>query len=138
MNISHYLYPNYYNILIGTFSFSRYLLVKRHFWYISNMKGCVLSIDTFFIKMCFRYISNMKGYVISINTFSYIYIYIYGTLIFTKKISILEFSTLFILQMNTLQPYIIITIYPCIYLYIYNINMHIFRVFKLYILSFCV
>ena len=37
-----------------------------------------------------------------------------------KKIPVLEFSTLFILQMNTLQPYIIIKTYPCIYLYIYN------------------
>ena len=55
----------------------------------------------------------MKGYVLSIDTFSYIYIYIYMELE-------LEFSTLFILQMNTLQPYIIIKTYPCIYLYIYN------------------
>ena len=36
-----------------------------------------------------------------------------------KKILVLEFSTLFILQMNTLQPYIIITVYPYIYIYIY-------------------
>ena len=36
------------------------------------------------------------------------------------KIPIIEFSTLFILQMNTLQPYIIITTYPYICLYIYN------------------
>ena len=34
-----------------------------------------------------------------------------------KKISVLKFSTLLILQMNTLQPYIIITIYPYIYIY---------------------
>ena len=97
VNINHYLYPNDYNPSIGTFSFNSYLLVKRHFWYISNMKSYVLSIDTL-----------------------YIYIYIYGTWIFTKKFLVLEFSTLFILQMNTLQSYIIITTYPCIYLYIYN------------------
>ena len=37
-----------------------------------------------------------------------------------KKILVLKFSTLFILQMNTLQPYIIITIYLYIYIYIYT------------------
>ena len=59
----------------------------------------------------------MKGYILSIDTFSYIYMELEFS---QKKISVLEFFTLFILQMNTLQPYIIITTYPCIYLYIYN------------------
>ena len=36
---------------------------------------------------------------------------------FHKENSRIRIFTLFILQMNTLQPYIIITIYPCIYLY---------------------
>ena len=37
---------------------------------------------------------------------------------FQKENSRIWVFTLFILQMNTLQPYIIITTYPCIYLYI--------------------
>ena len=107
VNISHYLYPNDYNPSIGIFSFNMYLLVKRPFGYISNMKCYVISIHTF-SYMC-----------VCVCVCVYIYIYISGTWIFTKKISVFEFSTLFILQMNTLQPYIIITTYPCIYLYIY-------------------
>ena len=39
---------------------------------------------------------------------------------FHKENSRTHISTLFILQMNTLQPYIISTTYSCIYLYIYN------------------
>jgi len=37
---------------------------------------------------------------------------------FHKENSRIQIFTLFILQMNTLQLYIIITTYPCIYLYI--------------------
>ena len=58
----------------------------------------------------------MKGYVLSIDTFPYIY----GTCIFTKKILVLKFSTLFILQMNTPQRYIIITTYPYIHTHTYT------------------
>ena len=111
MNISHYLYPNDYNTLISIFSFNKYLLVKRHFWYISNIKGCVISIDNFHQKVLSIYIQYER--LCPFN--KHIFIYIYETWIFTKKILILEFSSLFILQMNTLQPYIIITTYPYIY-----------------------
>ena len=53
VNISHYLYPNYYNPTIDTFTFKMYLLVKRHFWYMFNTKGYVLLIDTFSSKGTF-------------------------------------------------------------------------------------
>ena len=74
------------------------------------MKGYVFLIDTllcpfnrhFFIKMYFCYIFNMKGYVLSIDTFSYIYIYINMELEFSQRKFQYSNFPLYFLQMNTL------------------------------------
>ena len=111
MNINHYLYPNDYNPSIVTFSFNRYLLVKMHFWYISNK----------------------KGYVISIDTFSYIYIYVCvcvcvcvtWTWIFTQKNSSTQIFH-FIHFTNEYSPtlYHYYNLSLCVYIYIYIHTQH--------------
>ena len=113
VNISHYLYPNDYNPLISTFSFNRYLLVKRHFWCISNMKVYVLLIDTF-------------SYTTYINTYIYIYIYIYLELEFYKENSstwifhFIHFTNEYFL---TLYHYYNLFLYVLVYIYIYIYNI---------------
>ena len=101
VNISHYLYPNDYNPSIGIFSFNMYLLVKRPFGYISNMKCYVISIHTF-LYMC-------------VCVCVYIYIYIWNLNFYKENFSIRIFH--FIHFTNEYSP----TLY-----HYYNLSLFIY------------
>ena len=112
MNISHYLYPNDYNPSIGTFSFNRYILVKMHFWYISNKKGYVIFIDTFsYIYMCVCVcvcVCNLNWIFIQKNFSTWIFHFIH----FTNEYS------------PTVYHYYNLSF--CVYIYIYIHTQHPF------------
>ena len=75
LNISYYLYPNDYNPSICTFSFNRYLLLKRHFWYISKMKGYILSTDAFSYIYIYIYMWNLNFHKENSNTLMFHFIH---------------------------------------------------------------